>query len=42
MSLSVPEAIKLAVNSCYTLVNDPYRDAKDRLLWRDITCPACT
>ncbi len=23
-------------------INRPYRDAQDRLLWKDKTCPACT
>jgi len=40
MSLSMPEAIKLAVSSNYTLVNDRYSHAQDRLLWNDMTCPA--
>ncbi len=35
----------MAVLACLTQncrINRPYRDAQDRLLWRDKTCPART
>jgi len=33
----------VAVNDCQTRrISRPYRDAQDRLLWKDKTCPART
>ncbi len=41
--LAALDSAYIALCDCqHCCISRPYRDAQDRLLWRDKTCPACT
>ncbi len=41
-NIAPQQTVPLCITCQHFRISKPYRDAQDRLLWRDKTCPACT